>query len=146
MRDAENIERAARDLRRKLKIDDQLRPDMITVIFKLKNLRYINDYRRVPDDKMSGSEAYFDPETGLLHISESTFCSANDHATCSDADRRRARYTIAHEIGHIALGHTALRHRGVSNRLRKSAPGHQRDEREADMFSAAFLAPAHLAI
>ncbi|WP_425909683.1 ImmA/IrrE family metallo-endopeptidase [Nitrobacter sp. TKz-YC02] len=30
----------------------------------------------------------------------------------SDAARRRARFTIAHEIGHVALGHGGVRFSG----------------------------------
>jgi len=122
-----------------------MRPDMITVVFKLKKHGLINNYIRVPDAEMGGSEAYFDPETRLLHISESTFCSANDMSTRSTLERRRARFTIAHEIGHIALGHDRILHRGGSNAFRKQANGVQQAEREAEQFAAAFLAPAHLA-
>ena len=144
MRDADNIEALARRLRRLLGIDGQLRPDMITVIFKLKNAGLIKNYLRVPDAEMAGSEAYFDPKTRLLHISENTFCAANDGSYRSTTERRRARYSIAHEIGHVALGHTEIRHRGESNEFRKLAKGNRQDEREAEQFAAAFLAPSHL--
>jgi hypothetical protein len=49
----EDLELAARRLRMKLGIDDQLRPDMITVIFKLKDCGMIKNYIRVPDKEMS---------------------------------------------------------------------------------------------
>lgn len=144
MRDADNIEATARRLRLLLGIDGQLRPDMITVIFKLKRHGLIKNYIRMPDAQMKGSEAYYDPNSRLLHISERTFRAANDLSNCSTTERRRARYTIAHEVGHIVLGHSEIRHRGESNAYRKSAKGNAQDEREAEQFAAAFLAPAHL--
>ena len=144
-KEIEDIEEAARKLRVELGIDDQLRPDMITVIFKLKKCGRIKNYVRVPDEQMSDGEAFFDPETKLLHVKESVLAAANGLFVGSVPERRHARFTIAHEIGHVALGHTAIRHRAVSNELRRSAKGSWQDEREAEQFAAAFLAPAHLA-
>lgn len=144
MRNLEEIEAAARTMRIRLGIDDQLRPDMLTVIFKLKHLGYIKNYVRVPDTQMSSSEAFFDPETGILHISERTFCAANELSTRSKTARRRARYTLAHEVGHVTLGHDAIRHRGASNNLRQSSLRTRIDEAEANQFAAAFLVPSHL--
>jgi Zn-dependent peptidase ImmA (M78 family) len=141
----EDFEIAARKLRIELGIDDQLRPDMITVVIKLKERGRIENYVRVPDKDMPDSEAMFDPDKRLLYIRESTFAAANGLFAGTDAERRRARYTIAHEIGHIVLGHSAVRHRGASNEQRKAAKGNWQDEREAEQFAAAFLAPAHLA-
>jgi Zn-dependent peptidase ImmA (M78 family) len=141
----EDFEAAARSLRRKLGIDDQLRPDMITVIIKLKDRGMIRNYVRVADDEMPNDEARFDPFEKLLYISESTFSAANG-MFCSESARRRARYTIAHEIGHIALGHTGVRYRGDSGALgEKNVRDIRREEFEANRFAAAFLAPAHLA-
>ena len=119
-RDDEDIERVPRQLRIKLGIDDQLRPDMITVIIKLKDQGIIKNYVRVPDHEMPDDEACFDSKDRLLYLRESTFCAANAMYTHSETERRRARFTIAHEIGHIALGHQGLRHRGASRRKQKS--------------------------
>jgi hypothetical protein len=143
--DVEEFEAAARNLRIKLGIDDQLRPDMVTVIFKLKNLGLIKDYIRIPDEEMPDDEAYFDSEKRLLCLRESTFCAASAQYTYSDIQRRRARYTIAHEIGHIAFGHDGIRYRGQTSALSKELIGKiRRQEREAERFAAAFLAPHHL--
>ena len=142
----EDIERAARQLRIKLGIDDQLRPDMTTVIIKLKDRGIIKNYLRVPDEQMPNDEARFDSEDQLLYIRESTFCAASAMYTYSDNERRRARYTIAHEIGHIAMGHTGVRYRGTTDALaKKFAQQIRQDERDAERFAAAFLAPEHLA-
>ena len=142
----EDFEAAARKLRIRLGIDDQLRPDMITVVVKLKDHGLIANYIRVPDDEMPDDEAFFDSETKLLHLRDSTFCAANAVYTYSESDRRRARHTIAHEIGHIILRHEGIRYRGKSGALAEEIVRNiQRQEREAHRFAAAFLAPAHLA-
>jgi Zn-dependent peptidase ImmA (M78 family) len=142
----EDIEQAARRLRIRLGIDDQLRPDMITVIIKLKNRGMIKNYVRVPDSEMPNDEARFDSDDQLLYIRESTFCAANAMYTYPELERRRARFTIAHEIGHIALGHKGIRFRGDSSERGKRLVGQIRQqERDAERFAAAFLAPDHLA-
>jgi Zn-dependent peptidase ImmA (M78 family) len=89
----------------------------------------------MPDD-----EAAFDADRRILVIREKVFCAANNQI--SDP---RARWTIAHEIGHMALGHKRTRHRNVSGRAidRISAPI-RRDEAQAHRFAAALLAPYHL--
>ena len=113
----EDFEAAARKLRVTLGIDDQLRPDMITVVIKLKDHGMIANYVRVPDEEMPEDEAYFNSANRLLHLRESTFRAANALYTFNEAERRRARYTIAHEIGHIVLGHDGIRYRGKSGAL-----------------------------
>ena len=141
----EEIEVAARKLRIKLGIDDQERPDMPTVIFKLKDHGIIRDYVRVPDHEMPDDEARYDSFTKLLYLRESTFCAANSMFTYSTTDRRRARYTIAHEVGHIALGHDGIRYRGNTAAIAEQIVQKiRRQESEANRFAAAFLAPAHL--
>lgn len=144
-RDDDDLEAAARMLRIKLGIDDQLRPDMITVVIKLKDHGMIANYVRVPDEDMPDDEAFFDPQSRLLHLREGTFCAANAMYTYSEIERRRARYTIAHEIAHITLGHEGIRYRGKSGAVaEKLVHKIRRQEREAERFAAAFLAPAHL--
>jgi Zn-dependent peptidase ImmA (M78 family) len=142
----DEIEIAARKLRINLGIDDQTRPDMSTVIFKLKDQGMIKDYVRVPDHEMPNDEARYDSITKLLYLRESTFCAANSMFTYSSTDRRRARYTIAHEVGHVALGHDGIRFRGNTAAVAEQVVQKiRRQESEANRFAAAFLAPAHLA-
>ena len=52
----------------------------------------------------------------------------------------RARMVLAHEIGHLALGHTGIRARSPTRSIRSTVAEH-----EANRFAAFFLAPAHLA-
>lgn len=142
----DEIEIAARRLRIKLSIDDQTRPDMPTVVFKMKDSGMIRDYIRVPDHEMPDDEARYDSFTKLLYLRESTFCAANSMFTYSTIERRRARYTIAHEVGHIALGHNGTRFRGnTAAATEKIVQKIRRQESDANIFAAAFLAPAHLA-
>ena len=144
-REDEDFEAAARMLRITLGIDDQLRPDMTTVIVKLKDHGVIKNYVRVPDDEMPDDEAFFDSKARLLYLRESTFCAASAMYTYTEVERRRARYTIAHEIGHIALAHGGVRYRGHTGALAEELVSKiRRQEREAERFAAAFLAPAHL--
>jgi len=51
-RSDEELEEIGRDFLRKLGIEDQVRPDMMTIIMKLKKLDHKFNYRRVPDEKM----------------------------------------------------------------------------------------------
>lgn len=51
---------------------------------------------------------------------------------------QRCRYTIAHEIGHIFLGHK-LKHKHHSQTIDSSRPA---AEQEADIFASRLLAPA----
>jgi Zn-dependent peptidase ImmA (M78 family) len=70
-------------------------------------------------------------------IAERTFAAMN-------RGDPRARYTIAHELGHMWLQHPKLRHRNVSERQIEKLSTFRRDEAQADRFAAAFLVPQHL--
>jgi Zn-dependent peptidase ImmA (M78 family) len=134
----DQIEAIARNLRKRLGIDNQTQPDMMTVIVKLKRLGLIKNYERVPDAQMTDDDAEYDPTSKVIRIAERTFVGMNN----GDA---RCRFTIAHEIGHPTFGHTKLRYRNVSGReIEKIAPSIRKDESEANRFAAAFLAPLHL--
>jgi hypothetical protein len=142
--DAE-FEKSARSLRKLLRLEFDPRPDMITVIVKLKHHELIKNYKRVPDQQMPDGEAFFDPFDQVLHIRESTFCAANS-MFAPEANRRRARFTIAHEVGHIWLKHSGVRHRGEAGALQERLVKQIRqEEREAERFAGAFLAPSYLA-
>ena len=142
----DEIESAAQRMRLRLGIDDQLRPDMITVVFKLKDQGIIKDYVRVADSEMPDDEAKYDSFEKLLYLRESTFTAGNGMFPHSTSERRRARYTIAHEVGHIALGHSGVRFRGGTAALaEKMVSRIRKEEYEANRFAAAFLAPMYLA-
>lgn len=132
-----HIDRAALKLRLALGVNDQPIPHMATVIFKCKHFGFIENYRRFPDLEMLEDEAAYDPEKNLLVIPERTFAAIN-------RGDPRARYTIAHELGHMWLQHPKLRHRNVSNRPIEKLSTFRRDEAQANRFAAAFLVPQHL--
>jgi len=139
------FEESARAFRKLLKLEFEPRPDVITVIFKLKDLGLIKSYKRVPDAGMPDGEARFDPFDRILYIRESTFCAANS-VSAPDSERRRARFTLAHEFGHIWLKHSGVRHRGEASALQERLVKQiKQEEREAYRFAGAFLAPAYLA-
>jgi hypothetical protein len=140
----EDIELIAREARRVLGIEFVPSPDMVTVVFKAVHLGLIKSYVRVPDVDMPDDLAAFDPDKGILSLQESTFVAANEVVSCPP-ERPRARFTIAHEFGHMFLGHKKTRHRNISGRkIEQIAAPIVRDERDADRFAGAFLAPAHL--
>ena len=139
------FENSARSLRKLLELEFDPRPYMITVVIKLKHLGLIKNYRRVPDEGMPDGEAYFDPFERILHLRESIFCAANS-MFAPESDRRHARFTIAHEVGHIWLKHSGIRHRGAAGATQERLVKQIRqEEREAYRFAGAFLAPAYLA-
>jgi len=138
----EDFERAAQILRIKFGIDDQLRLDVIDVLRKLKHHGQIVDYVRVPDISLPDAEAQYDPDKGIIYLRESTYQAALQ-------GNRRARWTVAHEVGHVALNHQRTRNRSSSSStlrsVEKIAQTIRRDEAQAHRFAAALLAPFHRA-
>jgi|SRR5713101_8995162 len=135
----EDFERAAQILRVKFGIDDQLRLDVIDVLRKLKHHGQIVDYVRVPDMSLPDAEAQYDPDKGIIYLRESTYLAAQRGDS-------RARWTVAHEVGHVALNHQRTRNRSSASRsIEKIAQTIRRDEAQAHRFAAALLAPFHRA-
>ena len=133
------IEELARALRINLRVDDQLRPDMIEVIERFKCQGYIADYVRVPDGLMLDAEAKFNPHERKLYLRESIYRSAAQ-------GHPRARWTLAHEVGHVALRHQQIRNRStIGIEIERKVPSIRRDEVHAHKFAAAFLVPFHRA-
>ncbi|MCK9510729.1 MAG: ImmA/IrrE family metallo-endopeptidase [Pigmentiphaga sp.] len=79
-----------------------------------------------------GVEACCVPERGLILFSESTYQKA-----CQD--NPRARFTVVHELGHLALSHTRTFHREYSPGLEIRV--FEDSEWQANQFSAEFLMP-----
>lgn len=133
----DELEAFAREARIELNIDNADFQDLMTLIVKMKQLGWIKNYERVPDHRMPNIEAEFNPRTRILRIRESVFCAAN-------SGDKRAMMTVAHEIGHIYLGHKETRHRSIDDSGVVSV-SEKRDESQAKRFGAAFRAPAHRA-
>jgi IrrE N-terminal-like domain len=125
----ERAEKLARELRERLGVDHLVQMDMVRVLDAMKKLGFIADYKEVPNAELDGAEGRFDPITGIICFPIGTLCGANK----GDG---RSNFTIAHEIGHFVDGVTEVRNRG-SIKGRRTAS----DERFADAFAAAFLAP-----
>ncbi|MGY6569008.1 MAG: ImmA/IrrE family metallo-endopeptidase [Salinarimonas sp.] len=133
----EAIEERALALRKALGLGEVLPIDAMTVLTTL-NRHYGVRYRREPDELMGGDEARYDADNKVIIIAESTFRRMN--ARCS-----RAIFTLAHEVGHFILGHESVRSRRAERRNYEKDVDHIRhQEREADVFAAAFIAPMPL--
>jgi IrrE N-terminal-like domain len=134
---AESLARTARKLRVQLGIDYQHQPSILDVLQRLKSLGYISDVVRASEQVMHDAEARFTSRGRKLFLSKNTY----DAALRGDS---RARWTIAHEIGHAVLGHPGIKYRKSSPTERKRTPEIRRHEQEAHRFAAEFLAPSHL--
>ena len=127
-------------------IDDRYCPDLIFVLNELQRSGKLKAYVRKPRAQMPDDEAYYDTLEGIVYIRDDTF-SALDHTSLGPrVERRRARFTTAHELAHVTQGHSGIRYRGTTNKLAEKVVWKiRRQETEAYRFAAAFLAPLHLA-
>ena len=131
-----SINNLANNLRKALGFTELQKIDFMTLITKLK-VRYDTiDYRRVPDEEMNGIEAQWDSDKKLIYISESVFCSAN-------RGEPRALMTIAHEVGHMILGHKGRLNRGPISERDLGFGSTGRAEFQAKIFASALLVPLH---
>jgi hypothetical protein len=144
--DDEDFEKAARSLRTEVGIDGRFCPDLIFVLDALQRSGTLKACIRRPKDQMPDDEAYFDAFERVVYIRDDTF-SALDHLSRGPRiERRRARFTMAHELAHITQGHGGIRYRGASNKVAERLVATvRRQETEAHRFAAAFLVPSHLA-
>lgn len=83
---------------------------------------------------------------GLANLPQQTdgFCTITPNYTYiffdSTLSPARQRFTIAHEIGHLILGHVAIGQATIANREPTGTESPQ--ERQANQFAARLLAPA----
>jgi Zn-dependent peptidase ImmA (M78 family) len=134
----EAIEELAHSLRKAVGLEHQARPDMMTVIHKIKTGFKRFGYLRVDDSKLPDAEAQWDADEGVMRLRESVFCAMQRGEV-------RARYTVAHEIGHFALKHAGVRNRSThATAAERYVERVRSEESEASRFAAAFLAPAYL--
>jgi Zn-dependent peptidase ImmA (M78 family) len=134
----EALARAARELRVRLGIDSQHQPNIIDALYSLKSLGFIADFVRVNDHAMPDAEARFNSRARKIFLRESTYFAAMK-------GEKRARWTIAHEIGHAILGHSGVRfRRSLPTNAKQRISEVRLQELEAHRFAAEFLTPAHL--
>ncbi|MBW1918511.1 MAG: ImmA/IrrE family metallo-endopeptidase [Deltaproteobacteria bacterium] len=106
--------------------------------FKMKGLLgYDYDINDLP----LGIEAAMDPQEKLVILSPETYDDLTDGLP-------RARFTVAHEIGHVVLHAKFLRHRlldggNILKLHRGDIPAFRDPECQANAFAAAFLMPTH---
>jgi len=134
----EEIEQRVRILRQEIDLQNQMRPDLMAVIERLTTSFRHFAYQQVPDSEMPDAEAHWDARKGVLRMRESI-------AGAMQRGERRARMTIANEIGHFALRHAGVRGRSPT----QAAAGRRlleakKEESEARRFAAMFLAPNYL--
>ena len=117
-------------LRRALGLADHPALDLLDIIeFRLKYIYAGFKLKIVPDSELPNAEAEADCEKKTITVRQSVY----DDLCCGSS---RARMTIAHEIGHLAL------HQGILQRstLLLDSP----EEAQARQFAACLLMPTHL--
>lgn len=90
-------------------------------------------------DELRGTEAFFDPKNNELILSEETYHGLLRH-------EGRARFTLAHEIGHIVLHRPYFKeiqrdHRRAILLRRGDLKPYQNPEKQADVFASELLLP-----
>jgi Zn-dependent peptidase ImmA (M78 family) len=135
----EQLEEIVRKFLRRLGLEFQDRPDMMTIIVKTKAAFPGFNYKRVPDSQMASEEAQWDSETWTLAMRESVF-------EAMQRGEPRARMTLAHELSHFLLEHKGIRNRSISPKTcEKAVRSVRNDEAEAKRCAPIILAPEHLA-
>jgi uncharacterized protein DUF955 len=133
------ITAVAKELREKLGLEDKFAPDLIDILeFQLPELFPSFRLTIVGDAKLGPSVlACSRGDPPEIVLSESTYRRAI-------GGNARARFTLAHELGHVMLCHIGEFRRDAGGR-RLNAIGRQADpEWQANQFAAAFLMPEHI--
>src|ERR1700744_3210459 len=135
----EYIKQKARELRRRLNIDNLHAPDLhYHVILRFAQVFPDFKLKEVLDADLPHSDARAYCKAKVLKVRKSVL-----HLISHYGDGR-ARFTIAHELGHLVLDHpkSRLDRRKPNETIPESE---QVFEDEADLFASEFLAPSHLA-
>jgi IrrE N-terminal-like domain len=134
----EELEAVVRNFLRKIGLERQIRPDMMTVISKLKHVVPSFNYRRVPDEEMPEAEAHWYSEDFELSMRESVFVGMR-------RGEPRARMTVAHELSHYLLAHKGYLNRNVTkSNAEMSVQRIVNQESEARRTAPIILAPEYL--
>jgi Zn-dependent peptidase ImmA (M78 family) len=133
----EELEEFGRKFLRRLGLEHQAAPDVMTVIAKIKHTDPKFNYRRVPDRDMKDAEARWDSERNEVAMRESVFVGMQ-HGESHN------RFVVFHELSHYALGHQGVRNRGMERIRGYSASTIKHEETEASRLAAILMAPEHL--
>jgi hypothetical protein len=134
----EQMEEIGRNFLARLGIEFQVRPDMMTIITKLKHEVPSFNYRRVPDVEMPQAEAHWYSDEFELGMRESVF-------TGMQRGDAHCRFVVCHELSHYALNHKGSLNRLANTSQRTlSAATVKHQESEANRLAVIILAPEHL--
>jgi Zn-dependent peptidase ImmA (M78 family) len=131
-----DIEEKARKFRKSIGLDEVLRFPVIDVLEKIlhEELKLV-EMRVVDDQDMGSAEGYTDPAGRYIELSQCVYESA-----C--LEKNRARWTVAHELGHWML-HTCVPLARVSPDRRNTIRVFENPETQAHQFAAALLMPIY---
>jgi len=132
------IEHKALEVREKLGFGKILAPDMHCVLEKLQQKIVKFNFRPALASEMGLDEAWMDDDSHTLTVRECVLENAK-------AGMGRARFTIAHELGHYFLGHKGRRRRNPNKEVYAGAQERIQED-EADQFASNFLVPTELAL
>jgi hypothetical protein len=134
----EDLEERARAFLKRIGLEHQVKPDLMTIIAKIKRIDPGFKYARVPDDQMPHAEAHWYSDDHCVSMRESVFIGMQ-------RGEPRARMTVAHELCHYLLKHKGYLNRSTQKTVSEiSSDRVRRQEREAKRMAAALLAPEHL--
>src|ERR1700724_27095 len=131
----EDYDQIAQILRREIGVDDNTWLNVLDALRRMKYSGYLRDYICLLDSQLPDAEAIFVADERRIYLRQSIYDAA-------EREDPHARFTVAHEIAHCALYHQHIRKRGIAvGAFEKKV--FRRDEKQADKFAAAFLAPVH---
>lgn len=133
----EQMEEIGRAFLRGLGLENQVAPDAMTVINKIKRKNDKFNYRRVPDNQMRDAEARWNSDLQEISMRESVFTGMQH----GDA---HPRFVFFHELSHYALGHKETRNRGTERVRDYSVGDIKHEETEASRLAVILMAPEHL--
>jgi hypothetical protein len=134
----EELEALVRKFLSRLGMEFQVRPDLMTMITKIKRIDPGFNYGRVPDHEMPTAEAQWDSANRIIWMRDSVFAGMQ-------RGEPRDCMSVAHEIGHYLHNHKGLLNRKSGIRsadIPTAAIRHQ--ESEARRTGAIILAPEYL--
>jgi hypothetical protein len=131
------IEKKAAELRQKLGLAGVFAPCMFTALEEFARKAKSFSFRPALASELGSFEAAMNDEEHTLIIRESVLEAVK-------AGQERARFTVAHELGHYLLGHRGTKQRSANKAIYATAKDRQ-EEHEADLFASYFLVPTHLA-
>lgn len=134
----ENLEKWARIFRKKVGIEFVVRPDVMTIIYKINSRDVSFSYRRVPKKEFIKGGGYYDSKSNSIGLPIATIASANS----GDA---HARMVVCHEVSHYLLDHQGRRNRIPGRKSSDIADIEEMyDEIAANKLAAILLCPEYL--